>query len=589
MARLPSPTVEYQALYRKYRPQRFSEIIGQSHITETLTREVAEGKVAHAYLFAGPRGTGKTSTARALAKILNCTQPQRNGEPCGACVSCTSIAQGSSLDVIELDAASHNKVEDIRELRVGVSTVASIGGARRVFILDEAHMLSKAAGNALLKTLEEPPSHVHFVLATTEPYKLLDTIRSRTQRFDFHPIPTELLADHLAVIAASEGYEADRDALLAIARHATGSARDALSLLEQVAALADGAVSARDVGAALGVPDRDAYAELGRAIVDHDARLGLQLVARLASSGIDLRRFVSEGVEFYRGVFLAHYAPNLEEIADDSSDVLAEWRFVAKTMPPSDVLRAVERLSEALIRLREGREERLMVELAVLKLTRPEVADDVPSLMARVDRLDEQVRLLAVADPPVAPSPPAKERPRPEQPAPEAPADQSEAIEVPEEGEQSQPTPLSVPEPDLGPPPSDLTLERVEEVWPMLFSAVRDELGPRNQAFFREARPGEIVGSTVVLWLPAHMDFHLEQLQGSNSVLSVVSKHFSEMLGGAVDVRFEPGPDESESSDAPLRAPDKETMLEAPNGDLNPTELVQTVLGGELVEDSDAG
>src|SRR5665811_949589 len=236
---LLSPLVDYQALYRKYRPQLFSEIVGQDHVTATLAREIADERVAHAYLFAGPRGTGKTTTARVLAKALNCPDRSPDGEPCGVCMSCVAVAEGSSLDVSELDAASHNSVEDIREMRVSVSTVASVGGAKRVFILDEAHMLSKAAGNALLKTLEEPPEHVHFVLATTEPYKLLDTIRSRAQRFDFRQVPVEVLVAHLRQIGASEGYESADLALTTIARRAQGSVRDALSLLEQVSALGE--------------------------------------------------------------------------------------------------------------------------------------------------------------------------------------------------------------------------------------------------------------------------------------------------------------------------------------------------------------
>ena len=201
--------MDYQALYRKYRPQTFDDVIGQGHVTTTLAREVAEGRIAHAYLFAGPRGTGKTTMARILAKALNCENRGKDGMPCNTCGSCIAVTEGSSLDVLELDAASHNSVDDIRDIRVSVTTVASAETSKRVFVLDEAHMLSKAAGNALLKTLEEPPDHVHFVLATTEPYKLLDTIRSRTQRFDFHPVAIDELAGYLSTISDREGYKSE--------------------------------------------------------------------------------------------------------------------------------------------------------------------------------------------------------------------------------------------------------------------------------------------------------------------------------------------------------------------------------------------
>ncbi|HKY47940.1 MAG TPA: DNA polymerase III subunit gamma/tau, partial [Acidimicrobiia bacterium] len=374
----------YQALYRKYRPQSFEDIVGQGHVTSTLAREVSEGRVAHAYLFAGPRGTGKTTTARILAKALNCDNRAPNGSPDNVCESCIAITEGSSLDVMELDAASHNSVEDIRDMRLSVTTVASSANARRVYILDEAHMLSKAAGNALLKTLEEPPEHVIFVLATTEPYKLLDTIRSRTQRFDFHPVGVEALAAHLGRLADAEGYKADAQALVAVARHSGGSARDALSLLEQVAALGAGTVDVAGVHRTLGMADSEVYTRLAEAIAGGDARAALELVAEMSSRGIDLRRFIGEAIGFFRGVFLAHYSPNLAEVVDEPSEVLEGWKKASSRIGPADVLRAVDLLGEALVKLREGREERLMVELAMIRLTRPETASDPDALLARL-------------------------------------------------------------------------------------------------------------------------------------------------------------------------------------------------------------
>jgi DNA polymerase-3 subunit gamma/tau len=398
----------YQALYRKYRPQRFDEVVGQNHVIDTLSREIIDHKVAHAYLFAGPRGTGKTTTARLLAKSLNCPNRSEAGEPCNECPSCVGITEGTSLDVIELDAASHNKVEDVREIRVNVGTVAAAEGAHRVYILDEAHMLSRAASNALLKTLEEPPEHVVFVLATTEPYKLLDTIRSRSQRFDFHPVSTETLASYLEDIAGREGFSTDPAGLAMIATHARGSVRDAMSLLEQVAALGDGSVSAEGVTRALGLADGAAFSQLVDAITGQDAPAALGLVARLASEGADLRRFVADALGYFRGIFLAQYAPNLEEITDEPAETLDEWRRQAKTISSADVLRSIDRFSEALLQLRRGREERLVLELALIRLTRPETTIDVESLATRVDRVERDIRTGALQAPPVTtPAPPA--------------------------------------------------------------------------------------------------------------------------------------------------------------------------------------
>ncbi|MBT8217106.1 MAG: DNA polymerase III subunit gamma/tau, partial [Acidimicrobiia bacterium] len=511
--------MEYQALYRKYRPQLFSEIVGQDHVTATLRREVLESKVSHAYLFAGPRGTGKTTTARVLAKSLNCLDRSADGEPCNKCHSCTGITEGSSLDVIELDAASHNKVEDIREIRVNVGTVASVSGARRVYILDEAHMLSRAASNALLKTLEEPPEHVHFVLATTEPYKLLDTVRSRSQRFDFHPIGVEALSQYLATIADREGYEAGSDGLTAISHHARGSVRDGMGLLEQVAALGSGTVDSAGVSAALGLVGSEAFERLCHAIVGQDAQAGLQLVADVAAQGSDLRRFVGDALAYFRGVFLAHYAPNLEEIVDESADRIEGWRAMARTMPAADVIQAIDQLSEALLQLREGREERLVVELTIIRLTRHDTAIDPVSLAARLDRIEGRLRRDgAVSNP--APAQPTAAAPTP---APHRPAPQPKQSAAPEKADApfEPSTPAPQPEPSATPsaPMKEemaaavLSMKAVENAWPALIGKVREAVGPRRYALLKEATPGTAEGEKLVLHLPPHLTFHLESLQ----------------------------------------------------------------------------
>ena len=553
--------MEYQALYRKYRPQSFDDVIGQSHVTTTLAREIADGRVAHAYLFTGPRGTGKTSTARILAKALNCTNRGPLGVPCNECLSCVSITDGTSLDVLELDAASHNSIDDIRDIRVSVTTVASTATSKRVFVLDEAHMLSKAAGNALLKTLEEPPEHVHFVLATTEPYKLLDTIRSRSQRFDFHPVPIEDLAGHLSLIAEREGYQFDAAALLAIARHAGGSVRDSLSLLEQVAALGAGTVEVAGVRRALGLADSEAFMRLVEAVAAQDAKSALELVAELSADGVDLRRFVAEAVAFFRGAFLAHYAPNLAEIADEPPEVYGAWRRAAELVPSGDVLRAVDLLGEALVRLREGREERLMTELALIKLTRPETASDSAALLSRIERVERRQTSPRTFDPEGGGS-------ESHLPSPAVAEQGSEAA--------AEDTPAPLPTVGNG---SEVSFEQLQKVWPGLFGSLRDVLGARRWAFFREAVPVSVEGDTITLEV-AH-DFHLQSLQEDDVVASIVATRAGDLLGGEVKVRFR----SRQSSPTGSDEIDITELEERPGRATDPTSLLVDELGAEEVEE----
>lgn len=601
--------VEYQALYRRYRPQTFDDVIGQNHVTTTLAREVVDGHVAHAYLFAGPRGTGKTTTARILAKALNCENRNKDGSPDNECGACVAITEGSSLDVMELDAASHNSVEDIRDMRVSVSTVASAASGRRVFILDEAHMLSKAAGNALLKTLEEPPEHVHFVLATTEPYKLLDTIRSRSQRFDFHSVPVESLAAHLSKIADLEGFKTEASALVAVARHAGGSVRDSLSLLEQVAALGDGTVDIAGVSRALGLADAEVFEVLSSAISTQDAREGLELVARMASQGVDLRRFASEAVGFFRGVFLAHYAPNLAEVADEPAEVLDSWRKGASQLSAAEVVRAVDLLGDALVKLREGREERLMLELAMIKLTRPETSTDPSAMAARIERLERQSKQQAMTGPSTTAPPPVQPVPTPpptDQPTQTTPAT-SEPVENPEptpqEAKQAEKAPAEDPieaarplveEPTALPPAATVSMEQFRSIWPGLFGGLRELLGARRWALFRETEPGGVDGSRLIIHV--RHDFHLASLRSDPAVAAVVATKAGDLLGGTVSVEFRPAdestplpsPSPTEQEDAEDEpVPDKDSMAEASSDPTDPFHLVESELGGVVIDEYD--
>ncbi len=621
----------YQALYRKYRPQRFDEVIGQDHVIGTLTREVTDDKVAHAYLFAGPRGTGKTTTARLLAKSLNCTNRTAGAEPCNECSSCMGITEGTSLDVIELDAASHNKVEDVREIRINVGTVAAAEGARRIYILDEAHMLSRAAGNALLKTLEEPPEHVIFVLATTEPYKLLDTIRSRSQRFDFHPVSSETLIDYLGDISNREGFTADHAGLSMIATHARGSVRDSMSLLEQVAALGDGTVSSEGVTRALGLADDEAFTGLVAAISSQDAPAALGLVAQLASRGADLRRFVADALGFFRGIFLAQYAPNLEEITDEPPEILDEWRRMAKIVPSSDVLRTIDLFSEALLHLRQGREERLMLELAVIRLTRPETTVDAESLAVRLDRLEREVKAGADSRQPTADSPKKAtgdrgqatggsreevvhkglEEAASHQPPATSPKEATDTgLETPsssspsgggaDEGGGGGQAPTDEEPPQGAIPTTDNrqpttadevgpTLADFSAAWPVIVSRIRTDFGARRHAFVKVAEPRSVEGSTAILTMPSHQHFHLEQLNADEQLRDALEAITAEILGSAVTLQFrsddDPAPEEREVADeSPFRAPEKDDLEEGEDPE-DPADMVADLLGGTIIEE----
>src|SRR5438045_7968463 len=296
----PDRVPERAALYRRYRSQTFAEVIGQEHVTRTLKNAIASGQVAHAYLLAGARGIGKTSIARIIAKAVNCPKA-KNGDPCDACETCVSIREGRSLDLIEIDAASNRGIDEMRDLREKVKFAPS-QGQYKVYVIDEAHQLTTEAFNALLKTLEEPPAHVIFILATTESQKIPATIVSRTQRFDLRRIPHKGVIAQLAKIVEQEKLQADPAALDAIARHAQGSLRDAESMLDMVIAFANGAITLTEVDDLLGASDCEETAALFDALAAADAAKGVELIGRLVDDGRDLRLFVRRAIEHARAL-----------------------------------------------------------------------------------------------------------------------------------------------------------------------------------------------------------------------------------------------------------------------------------------------
>jgi DNA polymerase-3 subunit gamma/tau len=365
----------YQSLYRRYRSQRFDEVLGQDHVTKALRNAVRDGRVGHAYLFSGPRGTGKTSTARILAKVLNCAAPE-DGEPCGKCENCVAVAEGRVVDwLLEQDAASKSKVDDMRDLleRVPLGT----SGNRKVIILDEVHMLSQGAENALLKTLEEPPSHVVFVLATTDPQKVRPTIRSRTQHFDFHLLPPDLLADHVRRIIGDAGLGIGADEVDAavdyVVRRGQGSARDTLSALDQVAALGEVIDEAEPVDAVLD------------AVCDRDAGRVLVAVAAALAAGRDPRTLGEDLIAALRDAFLSLMGVADEHLAPAERERAAR---VAAALGAPGLTRALDILGEALTELSRKPDPRVVVEVALVRLTQPAADRTLDAILERLDRLE---------------------------------------------------------------------------------------------------------------------------------------------------------------------------------------------------------
>lgn len=375
----------YVALYRQWRPQDFDALVGQKAVKTTLKNALASGKIAHAYLFSGPRGTGKTSMARILAKALNCEQGP-TAEPCGQCGNCQRIVQGTSLDVIEIDAASNTSVDNIRDLREQVAFTPA-ESRYKVYIIDEVHMLSTGAFNALLKTLEEPPAHAVFILATTDPQKVPATIQSRCQRFEFRRVTVDEIAEHLAMVAAGSGIEADANALRLIAIQAEGGMRDALSLLDQCGVMAK-RVTVATVREVLGIVGREALHELTSAIGRRQLPQALATLNLLLEQGKDVKQVLTELIEYLRALVLYLAVPDYEEIyLTDTKEALAE---LAPLFGRDRLLAAEERLHSAIQELRGSMRPRITAELCLLDLCRVE-GSTLAALSARIEQLERQL------------------------------------------------------------------------------------------------------------------------------------------------------------------------------------------------------
>lgn len=437
----------YQALYRKWRPKVFEDVAGQPHVTITLKNEIQAGRIGHAYLFTGSRGTGKTTCAKILAKAVNCLHPV-NGDPCNECDNCKGIESGTILDVVEIDAASNNGVDNIRDLREEAGfTPAS--AKYRVYIIDEAHMLSTGAFNALLKTLEEPPAYVIFILATTEVHKIPATILSRCQRFDFRRIPVYDIASRIKVVAAGEKLEIDDDASELIAKIADGGLRDALSLLDQCAA-PGGKIDLDVVSKAAGLSDRAYIYEMSGAVSKNDSAAALQLIDRLYTSSKDVGRLCEELISHFRSLMIIKSVKDAQSILNCTESELQKLRKAAEGFSAESLLHILESLQDTLERLHHSSSRRVELEMSVMRICSPALDTSPAALLRRISALEEKLRYGA----PVPAS--LKE-------------ETNQAADIPEKAAAQPPKPAErAPEPD----PDDNAADEPLACWPEILESL---------------------------------------------------------------------------------------------------------------------
>ncbi|MCR5250160.1 MAG: DNA polymerase III subunit gamma/tau [Lachnospiraceae bacterium] len=384
----------YTALYRKFRPQGFPDVRGQEHIVTTLRNQLLLNRIGHAYLFTGTRGTGKTTVAKILARAVNCENLSDDGSPCGECEMCRAIAAGNSLNVAEIDAASNNSVENVRQIIEEVSYPPS-NGKYKVYILDEAHMLTPAACNALLKTLEEPPHYVIFILATTDPGRLPITILSRCQRYDFKRIPIETIAGRMKELVAAEGIDVEEKALQYVAKAADGSMRDGLSLLDQCVAFHFGETLTYDkVLEILGAVDTEVFSRLVRAVMAEDVSSAMRIVEEVVMQGREISQFTADFIWYLRNIMLlkASDGGDMEELLNVSSDHLARLKEEAQKLEMNTILRYIRVFSELQQNMRYATQKRIMLETWLIRLMRPQMDTDPESLLERLRSLERQIR-----------------------------------------------------------------------------------------------------------------------------------------------------------------------------------------------------
>jgi len=514
------------ALYRKYRPQSFEEVVGQEAVVRTLSNAIGTDAVRQAYLFAGPRGTGKTSMARILAKCLNCAQGPTTA-PDGTCHACRAITAGTSLDVIEMDAASQRGIDDIREIRDRV-VLQPVEGRYKIYILDEAHQLTDAAWNALLKLIEEPPPHLVFVFCTTDLSKVLPTVRSRCQTFVFQRPRLQDLVKVLRQIADAEQIDAPDQALALVARSGRGAYRDAVSTLDQLGSATGNQVTVQSVLELLGTVEEEALFRLCDLVIDRDTAGALTYVEELSERGHDLGRLVLDLIEHLRQLMLAQHLGDVPETAATSQEARERLRAQASQLEEAAVLRLVDLLAIAVDDMRQGGDPRLPLELALVKVTRPASDLSRESIAFRLERLEQGTPIQS-----------------PSAPTSNNLSQAEEASSEPEAVPEPQPVPVPVGAPAL-------ELSQLQEAWTRtVLPAVEDRGGIPTASLLREAHPAELSGDTLKLEFPPSAQFHLDLAREPKNA-DLLADALYDVTGRRLDFVFELG----EAREAPATDPE---------------------------------